>query len=189
MGKTKHLVQTLIDQADERLGDHGRIKTLMELSELAGETLYFVLVEARYVHGPARSGGSYVPSPHTKLFTKRLDYFLKNNSGGAYKRFIPRQEIVEQQAVYVFEHGNEEGDYPMWEGFDVRLYNVPHSPMLYGWNAVFRTREDAEKYRLWCRMAHEGNGWADFMRNNDRYIGKKRVDRRQIMVRNRPKVG
>ena len=188
MGKTQHLVQTLIDGADERLGDHGRIKTLMELSELVGETLYFVLVEARYIN-TGLGKGTYVPSPHTKLFEKRVDYFLKNNSGGGYKRFNPKQEIIEDQAVYVFEHGAEDGDYPMWEGVNVRLYNVPHSPLLYGWNAVFRTREAAEKYRLWCRMAYDGKGWADFMRGNPRYFGKQRVDRRQIMVKNRTKVG
>ena len=55
--------------------------------------------------------------------------------------------------------------------------------------SIFRTREAAEKYRLWCRMAYEGKGWADFMTGNPRYFGKLFVDRRQIMVRNRPKVG
>lgn len=185
MSKAKRALEAMIAQADERIGDHGRIKTLMELSELVGKTVYFVLVEARYVHG----GGTYLPSPHTKLFERRLDYFLKNNTGGAYKRFVPRQEIVEEQPVYIFEHGDEVGDYAMWSGVNVRLYNVPHSPLLYGWNAVFRTRDAAERYRLWCRMAYEGNGWADFMRGNDRYTGLVKVDRRQIMVRNLSNVG
>ena len=60
MGKTKHLVQTLISETDERIGDHGRIKTLMELSEMVGETLYFVLVEARYIN-TGLGKGTYVP--------------------------------------------------------------------------------------------------------------------------------
>lgn len=188
MGKTRAHVQTLIAFADENIGGggSGRIKSIMELAEHIGETLYFVNCEASF----DRTVGAYLPSMVTRRHTRRLDYFLKKNSGGGYKRFNPNQEMIGPAPVYVFEHGAETGDYPMWKGVNVMLYNVPFTDQMYRWNAVFANERDAENYRLWCRMAHDvSKGWEPWIGRDARYTGLVEVDRRQIMVRNRLKTG
>lgn len=187
MGKTRVHVQDLIAQADENLaGAAGRIKTILELAEHTGETLHFVVCEASF----DRVSGEYQPSVVTRRHMRRLDYFLKKNSGGGYKRFHPRQEMFGSDPVYVFEHGDETGDYPMWRGVNVMLYNVPFTDKMYRWNAVFANEHDAETYRLWCKMAHDVHkGWEPWIGRDARYTGMVEADRRQIMVRNRLKTG
>lgn len=187
MGKTQAYVQDLIAQADENLaGAAGRIKTILELAEHTGETLHFVVCEASF----DRIYGGYLPSMVTRRHTRRLDYFLKKNSGGAYKNFYPTQEIFGAGPVYIFEHGDEDSDYPMWCGVNVMLYNVPFTDNMHRWNAVFTNERDAENYRLWCRMAHDHNkGWESWIARDPRYTGIIEIDRRQIMTRNRMKTG
>lgn len=188
MGKTRAHVQTLIGQAEENFagGGAGRIKSIMELAGHVGETLHFVVCEASF----NREAKAYMPSMVTRRHTRRLDYFLKKNSGGGFKRFTPRQEMIGPDPVYVFEHGDEDGPYPLWRGVNVMLYNVPFVDQMYRWNAVFANERDAENYRLWCKMAHDvAKGWEPWIGRDARYTGLVEADRRQIMVRNRHKTG
>lgn len=169
MEKTDWHLQEVNDALDQA---HGRVKTVMELTELIGKTVYFVIVETKW------ESGKYAPSSKAEIFSSRVDCFMMTNSGGGWKRVVPRQHI---DNLYAVEIGDN------CQGVNTKVYNVgsrSSTQTHYCWNAAFASIDDANRYIMWIKMAHDCSGRPSFRwYPSGTLIGKKVIDRRLVLTK------